>query len=602
MPIRSIATRDSRPNFPLTSLPEFFSPSSITPIQQPRSLRSRETNKSFGVGIGDCYLVLRGLGRCTRLLRGEARDGFADHAQAYKSFANGAVHLREFLKGEQGRMLKPHLSVDLENLDQLLRDFLARIRRLELDLGVTPEDSPRRLRRIFRMLRWPVYDAVMSGICHKLSATFDMIKFVIDLRIGSSIHVTNPCPPAGLPKPPDIGPRYLVETITLNLPQDLATFIENVFCAGHRTCLAVEHRSYLLRNNTTEETFLVNSPSVPSWEDAIKNGDEVEMSVLFPNRTSYNDFCPKCKKAWSSPLSLEMIWCGLSARFLDSFDDEPDPVTSIALEDVRRTGLRKFFDESAPVRGACNTKDMKRTDAFFEETMNAWIRRLKKELGPRPMAPIRHDRLRIKDFRRIAICNEQWPDLAKAVDMVDSSASRLRAVIQGLKRHAELLGTEKQPLDAVASIIGSRCMGARARSEMRLFFQSIVRAYTDRQNLWLPGEASLSLLEGYDRRTRDAKAQFNASVIRLRCLLWIYSETLVLNADLMRGCCGLFNHFTVPEGTKQCPASYFEQFCLSMFIPQIIVERLTYELAVDIATSSATAIRPPTLSTVLSAS
>ncbi|KAK2016897.1 hypothetical protein LZ32DRAFT_614789 [Colletotrichum eremochloae] len=227
---------------------------------------------SIGFGIGDFVLLLQGLVKCASLLRGEAVDGFAGHAEAYESFANGAALLRRFLKAE-GKSLKPHLRLELRSLNRLLKEFLSRIQQLEPSLGKTRKKGG--LRRILQKLRWPTYDAILSGICHKLSSKFSMIKFIIDLDNG----------------PLNVGPKFVlvdarsdyhsVSMANVKCWEDLATFIQNLFCTGRQSFLAVKHRSYLLRNNMTEETFLLNSPSAPPWEDAISQSTHFPATPAF---------------------------------------------------------------------------------------------------------------------------------------------------------------------------------------------------------------------------------------------------------------------------------------------------------------------------------
>ncbi|KAH0423553.1 nadp: d-xylose dehydrogenase [Colletotrichum camelliae] len=485
---------------------------------------------SFGIGIGDCVLILRGLVRCWSLLRGEAVDGFAEHAEAYKSFYNGARYLRRFLKAE-GKEMEPHLREELTSLNRLLKDFLARIQQLQTSLG---EDREKKgFRRILQKIRWPLYDKILSEICQNLSFKFHMIKFIVDLNNG----------------PPAVGPNFVLvdarckphglSMAGVKCWDYLATFIERVFCTGGQSCLAVKNGSYILRNNTTEDMFLLNSPSVPPWENSIKEGDEIEMSMLFPNHTDYNNVCPKCKRPWSSPLSVEMFCtrCGLSVRFMDSFDDEPDPITSLALKDIRRTGLRLFFEETLIGSGETAPERMKIHKACYEQITSALIR-YKKDLGSRPKAPARNDKSEIKDFRQITLCSEQWPDLVRAVSAASWNDNRARAIIHGLKRFLE---AKNFPIRRLASIINNR-MGTRRNYETT-FLQSIIDASTDRQTLWVPPQEFMSSLQDYIYCARDTKAQHSTSVIRLRCLLWIYSETLELHADLIRTSCALFNRW-----------------------------------------------------------
>ncbi|KAF5527414.1 hypothetical protein CGCA056_v001739 [Colletotrichum aenigma] len=544
---------------------------------------------SFGIGIGDCVLILRGLVKCWSLLRGEAVNGVAEHAEAYKSFCNGARSLRRYLKAE-GRELEPHLDEEITSLNRLLKDFLARIKKLQSSLG--EECEKKGFGRIVQKMRWPLYDKILSGLCQKLSFKFDMIKFIVDLDNRSSVRLMNLCPPAGLSRPPDLGPKFVLvdarsEYHGLSMAgvkswDDLATFIDRVFCVDSQSCLAVKNRSYILRNNTTEEMVLLNSPCIPPWEDSVKDGHELEMSMLFPDHTDYNSFCPKCKKPWSSPLSVEMFCtkCGLSARFLDFFDNEPDPVTSLALKDIRRTGLRVFFEETMLGIGARGPPKMKNQEMPYEQTINALIK-CRDELGSRPVAPSRNNRSGIKDFRRITFCSDQWPDLAKATEVARSSVKRLRAAIQGLKRYSEARSA-CFPMDVFASLLNSRILDARRDLEMKAFFKSIVDAFSARQTLWMPPAAFFSSLEEYIWCARDANARDVASVIRLRCLLWTYEETLALDADLKRGFFDHFSHWAASKGAVDDSGLLINTLFGIAFSPHALVTRLTVDVVADI--------------------
>ncbi|KAI8315454.1 hypothetical protein K4K61_001797 [Colletotrichum sp. SAR11_59] len=176
---------------------------------------------------------------------------------------------------------------------------------------------------------------------------------------------------------------------------------------------------------------------------------------------------------------MEMFWCGLSARFLDSFDDEPDPVTSLALKSIRRMGLRAFFEETMLGLGARDPKKMKDQEVPDEQIMNAFIKG-KEELGSRPMAPARNDKSDIKHFRRITLCSDQWPDLAKAAEVACSSVNRLRAAIQGLKHRLE---AENVPGRALASLLNSRVLDDRRVLETKGSLKAIADAFTARQTL-----------------------------------------------------------------------------------------------------------------------
>ncbi|KAK3302918.1 uncharacterized protein B0T15DRAFT_513146 [Chaetomium strumarium] len=114
---------------------------------------------------------------------------------------------------------------------------------------------------------------------------------------------------------------------------------------GHSVISA---KSYVLRNVSTSEDILPSSPSIRRLRAVINPDDKVQLSVIVSYEDQDNDVCPGCNNMRAQDMSSSVevsCQCGLSVRFYDSFDDQADPLTQLALDDVRETGLRKFVSE-----------------------------------------------------------------------------------------------------------------------------------------------------------------------------------------------------------------------------------------------------------------
>jgi hypothetical protein len=67
---------------------------------------------------------------------------------------------------------------------------------------------------------------------------------------------------------------------------------------------------YLIYNATTDKEFFPSSPCVKPFQDVIKSGNRVKMSVIFPYEDWYTDRCPGCQKGRSkgSRASAKALW------------------------------------------------------------------------------------------------------------------------------------------------------------------------------------------------------------------------------------------------------------------------------------------------------
>ena len=101
--------------------------------------------------------------------------------------------------------------------------------------------------------------------------------------------------------------------------------------------------------------------------------------------------------------------CNLELRFQDSHDNRPDPLTDIALEDLRSSGMREFvqkFMREASLSEGRSAPETNGNGLHLED----WIRDRLADLGPDPTTPSRQPEVR--GFDRVTVCKPQWPELS----------------------------------------------------------------------------------------------------------------------------------------------------------------------------------------------
>ena len=89
---------------------------------------------SFGVGLGDIIMLLKGLGRVISTLKKEAVDEFRRYARTYERFVQlvrGLINLAR----EQDLQDHPDIKKALRDAKRLLRRYFGRISEFEPHLG-----------------------------------------------------------------------------------------------------------------------------------------------------------------------------------------------------------------------------------------------------------------------------------------------------------------------------------------------------------------------------------------------------------------------------------------------------------------------------------
>ncbi|KAH9234649.1 hypothetical protein K456DRAFT_1761812 [Colletotrichum gloeosporioides 23] len=223
------------------------------------------------------------------------------------------------------------------------------------------------------------------------------------------------------------------------------------------------------------------------------------MRVIFRPEAPDNSRCPVCKTDWPEFEGEEVACtnCGLSAQFLSSPEGKPDPITSLALEEIKKTGLKDFFTQT--MRQRCSDGRSGAHGESRQQTLREWIDTQVSEFGPLPR-PSRRKQSKIRHFKRVVFCDEQWPDIAGQFD-----------------RHSQLMASLVRPHDDTTSTV------PRADAGLGQFLRAGLRA-NNRDATLDPSAEILTIVQDYIQQSRHVQVPFRESVLRARCLLWTLKD------------------------------------------------------------------------------
>lgn len=146
-----------------------------------------------------------------------------------------------------------------------------------------------------------------------------------------------------------------------------------------------------------------------------------------------------------------------------------------------------------------------------QQTLREWIDTQVSEFGPLPRPP-RRKQSKIRHFKRIVFCDEQWPDIAMQFD-----------------RHTELMVSLFRPQEDTIFRIPNGEAG------LRQFLRAGLRA-NDRNTTLDPSTEILTLVQDYIQQSQQVQSPFRESVLRARCLLWTLEDVWTLQHDCLSSC------------------------------------------------------------------
>lgn len=273
---------------------------------------------------------------------------------------------------------------------------------------------------------------------------------------------------------------------------------------------------------------------------------------------------------------------------MDSFEDEADPLTKIAIEDINESGLRAFvtdFEKEIKRKGYLNSNISKRElKNMVERNLQNTISVSNGDVSPE-LPDIRH-------FRRVTLCLPHWPSVGQ--DSTSRRAdARLASVMEGLKRRLNyILESSDLPLRIVGKAIGSRSVGGRTGD-----FEKILRSVLSQYNLRAQQPHDymqiIPVLQVFSYCAEELWCQFHPAIIQARCLLWTLSRSFTLEAKLLLSCADALSAWSLPKGMKRHESSVGKKLFSVLFVPKVLMERVTVELIQDAASVVSGTPGPP---------
>lgn len=146
-----------------------------------------------------------------------------------------------------------------------------------------------------------------------------------------------------------------------------------------------------------------------------------------------------------------------------------------------------------------------------QQTLREWMDTQVVEFGPLPRPP-RRKQSKIRHFKRIVFCDEQWPDIAMQFD-----------------RYTELMAGLFRPQEDTIFRVPS------VEAGLRQFLRAGLRA-NDRNTTLDPSTEILTLIRDYIQQSQQVQGPFRESILRARCLLWALEEVWTLQHDCLSSC------------------------------------------------------------------
>ncbi|KAF1964200.1 hypothetical protein BU23DRAFT_547766 [Bimuria novae-zelandiae CBS 107.79] len=537
---------------------------------------------SFGLSISDCFLLINGLRKLTVLLRGEATDGFRRYENMYYQLAGVAETLSQFAEEVSSQGQDMRFAIEIRNIRRILKKFFSSIQQLKPHLG--RKRRRRSLLGAIEKIKWPIHSEKLSQLYQDLMSQVAIITLLNQFHTGSIRPIAAT---GGLISTScfyfEDARRELrtINFVSISSWKDLHEFLLRVFPGGDPGHEMIRRQRYLIHKSDPDISILCSSPRIKPFRDIVMNHERVRMSIIFEYQESYEWKCPKCATERSAEfrgVALACDNCDLLLHFQDSHDNRPDPLTEIALRDLRADGMRKFVQDFISEESLARGHSAPDIDEIGLQ-LGDWIHDRLTNFEP---GPTLSRQPQIRNFRMVTVCRSQWPNLSHHISYQDA-IKHISKTMEGVKRAIQHLKNEDFPLAQFAALLNSRFWNARANQGRLRFLQSMLQAYESRKPLVWSRTIS-RLLRDYIQRVDEAGAQFRTSVLRIRCVLWICWDVLRVQAGLFLRCSNLLDLFALPEGyERQKTPLALKLFAMPHTVLLMIPWRLTFDLMEDAA-------------------
>ncbi|KAK4244426.1 hypothetical protein C7999DRAFT_35205 [Corynascus novoguineensis] len=246
----------------------------------------------------------------------------------------------------------------------------------------------------------------------------------------------------------------------------------------------------------------------------------------------------------------------------------PDSLTRLAMDDLRRSGLRKFVDDFVQ---EVEQDSLLRWGATKLELQKAVRAKILNAMGDTISRSLPSPREAIQHFSRAALCTPSWPNITHQRDYTDAK-SRLSAVIKGVQECLDYLRNGRDlPLFALARAVGSRFFSGRTQA-----LEVLLELYCLQHNSSASRENAsrhiIRVLSLHDRYTQRTFYPFQPSALRMRCLLWVFSQVLTLEAKILCGLAALLRSaFRLRAGQTRPKPGIFDKRPQFIVYPSRIV-------------------------------
>ncbi|KAF5967852.1 nadp:d-xylose dehydrogenase [Fusarium coicis] len=521
---------------------------------------------SFGVGVGDVVVTGKGIWKVSTLLHGEAVDEFGRFERIHRNLEELSRFIASSSYGPQHKKLFRRES---RKINRLLIEFHEKIRELRPFLGRHRE---RNIRGCLQKIKWPLHSKKLEQIRQDLLSQLNYITmkqqsfpnsasrpFMENLFMRNSIDLEDP-----------FGVFHRFDFFSASSWEALHQILLQTFPLGHHGHEIIQNHRYLLHRSQSFSEILCNSPGIKPIQDVIKCRELVLMSAIFPNLGSHDTECPACHRERVANFHGQALeWrCGLWLRFHDSYNGQPDPLTQIALNNIKSSGRAAFtFRFLGPADQA--------------KTIRELIRDRITQIGPVPQSQSRARTPKIRHFRRVTLCTSQWPEFShnRAREV---AKNRLRRTTQGLQRTKQVLASEDLPFAKAAALVNTRFWHGRRDQALSRFVTSALQALTNSVPLAVWSQDDKRLLDDVGSGVEAGTFGFVTEYLEARCFLWIFWEVLQLEAKIISSCAKLLDTWTCPDNlTRQKTPLTFKIFSFP-HIALLVPWRLTFDLVDDI--------------------
>jgi hypothetical protein len=257
--------------------------------------------------------------------------------------------------------------------------------------------------------------------------------------------------------------------------------------------------------------------------------------------------------------------CRLSVHFRDSFDDGPDPLTQIAIDDISQSGTARGLTEQfiseineIGVSNASLTKNERRS--LISQSLPNLQTYNQIDSGDKSS--------RIGDFRRVTLCRVQWPK--RGAEPAVLKADRRLSKAMGLV--GRYLQTIEEPILARRWLTTKLTMPI---SRGEAFAKQLLAYYEQRCREQPSFKYLYELMAVYDQCAQETGLTFHLSIVKIRCLLWGYSRVLNTEAKVVLRLSNILNRiFAQSEDTAENPPGIVERFLGVYFLPRVLGHRV----------------------------